>query len=647
MRIQSALEKVFRLSEFRTGQLEVIEAAVAGRDVLAVMPTGAGKSLTYQLPAVVTKGLTIVVSPLIALMRDQVAHLKRLDVRAAALHSGMPEDEQAQTLNQAAGLTLLYLAPERLRSQKVLQKLLGLQNIVRLVVDEAHCVSQWGHDFRPDYQLLGEVRAQLGQLPTTAVTATATLRVQEDIILSLRLEQPKRLVTGFDRPNLAYRVLEVLGEASKLEALHDLLKHLQKPGLVYAGTRREAENLALELQRIGLRASYYHAALETAQRNAVQDAFKLGKLDVVVATNAFGMGVDKRNVRFVIHYRIPGTLEAYYQEAGRAGRDGNPAQCWLLFDRKDRELQAYFIETGTPNQHELKRIWAYFHAARDNQDQINLRIQDLERNLQIPSNKIRVGYLHLETVGALQRLAAQGGFLRAKIAPTPPDFRIEALEQLKASKSAMLEQMLDYAAGSKCRVLSILAYFGETSNKAACGQCDVCQANKIAPWVQRNLIAIQALKPDFWKKSDLPKLLKNTNPRYSTPELERLVTYLQRHGYLLQERLTPKALALLEQPSSNTPTQRKPDSLLEDYLGGMTLEHIANKNGIQIPVVEKRLERALERGELEPRRCISDARLERVQKVAEVIGFSPLAKLSAALPEYSKLELKAARMLLE
>jgi ATP-dependent DNA helicase RecQ len=647
MHIQTALEKVFRLSEFRTGQLEVIQAAVAGRDVLGVMPTGAGKSLTYQLPAVLSSGLTIVVSPLIALMRDQVANLERLGVLSAALHSGLSEEEQLQTLNRASSLKLFYLAPERLRSAAVLKHLQHLK-IARLVIDEAHCVSQWGHDFRPDYQLLGEVRAALNDPPTTAVTATATLAVQDDILATLRLENPVRLVTGFDRPNLAYRVLEVLGEASKLEALRELVARLQKPGLVYAGTRREAEELALELQRLGLRASCYHAALESTQRNAVQDAFKSGKLDVVVATNAFGMGVDKRDVRFVIHHRIPGTLEAYYQEAGRAGRDGKPSQCWLLFDPKDRELQMHFIETSTPNQHELKRIWGYFHAARDERDQISLRLQDLERNLQIPSNKIRVGYQHLETVGALERLAAQGGTLRAKISPTPPDFRISALEQLKNSKTTMLEQMLGFAASPKCRALAILEYFGETSPSQPCGQCDVCQPNLMSLWVRRSLAHLRGVKSEFWKKPNLVRLLKEVNPHYSNPELERLLEFLQQHGYLKDQHLTPKALLALEQTETPAPTQTEiPDTLLEDFVAGMTVPELASKHGVQTTAIEKRLERALERGELEAVQCIAADRLQAVRSIAEEIGFSPLSKLANALPTHSKLELKAARMLLE
>jgi ATP-dependent DNA helicase RecQ len=648
MHIQIALEKVFHLSEFRTGQREVIEAAVSGRDVLGVMPTGAGKSLTYQLPAVVSSGLTIVVSPLIALMRDQVANLERRGVLAAALHSGMSQDEQDQTLTRASSLKLFYLAPERLRSKAVLERLTRLK-IARLVIDEAHCVSQWGHDFRPDYQLLGEARAALGHPPTTAVTATATLAVQDDIIQTLALQDPFRLVTGFDRPNLAYRVFEVLGDSSKQEALHDLLKRLPKPGLVYAGTRREAEDLALELQRLGLRASCYHAALETSARNAVQDAFLSGKLEVVIATNAFGMGVDKRDVRFVIHHRIPGTLEAYYQEAGRAGRDGKPSQCWLLFDPKDRELQMHFIETSTPSQHELKRLWAYFHAARDEQDRISLRVFDLERNLQIPSNKIRVGYQHLETVGALERLPAQGGFLKAKIAQTPPDFRIQTLEELKKRKTAMLEQMLHFASAQQCRRRSILQYFGESSQVPDCRQCDVCQPNPTSPWVRRTLEHLRGVKSEFWRKPNLLRIIKEVNPQYSAPELERLLADLQNKGYLDQtQRLTPQALLVLEQPVEALRVLAEvSDAVLEEFRSGVPLPEIATKHGVHLPAIEKRLERALERGELEPSECIGQKRLGHVRSVAEEVGFSPLAKLQAALPDYSKLELKAARMLLE
>ncbi len=649
MNIDIALSKVFRLTSFRVGQREVIQAAVAGRDVLGVMPTGAGKSLTYQLPAVVATGLTVVVSPLIALMRDQVASLEKLGIKAVALHSGLSEEDQEKALRLANSVKMLYLAPERLRSKAVLERLQQV-NISRLVIDEAHCVSQWGHDFRPDYQLMSEARVALGNPPVTAVTATATQEVQRDIAESLKLENPYKLVTGFDRPNLAYRVWEVLGDASKLEALRELVLRLPKPGLVYAGTRREAEELALDLQSLGIRASAYHAALETSVRNAVQDAFKHGKIEVVIATNAFGMGVDKKDVRFVIHHRIPGTLEAYYQEAGRAGRDGKPAQCWLLFDPKDRDLQAHFIENSTPSQHELKRLWAYFHAARDEQNQVSIRIFDLERNLQIPSNKIRVGYNHLETVGALERLAAQGGFLRARIAETAPNFKVKALEDLKRHKSQMLEQIMNYAAGKTCRAKAILDYFGETKDFTVCGQCDLEIPNPMPIWTRRTLEHLRGVKSDFFKKPNLIRIAKEVNPAFSNPEVERLLDQLRFDGYLDgTQLLTANALQALEQ----TPEISKPmlleaaDSILEDFRAGLTLPQIATKNGLKETIIEKRLERALEKGELEPSQCISNPRLEQVRVIAEEIGFSPLAKLSAALPAFSLLELKAARRLLE
>jgi ATP-dependent DNA helicase RecQ len=649
MNIDIALEKVFRLTAFRVGQREVIEAAVAGQDVLGVMPTGAGKSLTYQLPAVLGTGLTVVVSPLIALMRDQVASLEKLGVKAVALHSGLSEDEQVQALQKASSVKMLYLAPERLRSKMVLEHLAKI-SIARLVVDEAHCVSQWGHDFRPDYQLLFEARVALGNPPVTAVTATATREVQRDIALSLQLQDPYTIVTGFDRPNLAYRVWEVLGEASKLEALRDLITRMPKPGLVYAGTRREAEDLTLELRGMGVKASCYHAALETSTRNAVQDAFKHGKLEVVIATNAFGMGVDKKDVRFVIHYRIPGTLEAYYQEAGRAGRDGKPSQCWLLFDAKDRDLQAHFIETSTPTQHELKRLWAYFHAARDEQNQISIRVMDLERNLNIPSNKIRVAYNHLETVGALERLAAQAGFSRARIAETPPNFKVKALEDLKKHKTLMLEQILGFAAGKTCRAVSILEYFGETSSLKACGQCDICVPNPMPIWTRRTLEHLRGVKSDFFKKPNLVRIAKEVNPAFSNPEVEKLLEKMRLEGYLDgTQLLTPKALKALEvipEPVKSI-TLEIPDGILEDFTAGMGIAALATKNGVNEDAIEKRLERALEKGELEPTGCITKSRLEQVRVIADEIGFSPLAKLSAALPKFSKLELKAARMLLE
>ena len=344
--IDDLLQQVFRLPQFRLRQREVIQDVLAGNDVVCVMPTGAGKSLCFQLPALLLKGLTVVVSPLISLMADQVHQLEALGVPVLLLNSSQTGQEQSRALSQLhAGFSgLLYLAPERFAAasfQRVLPEL--KPNL--LVVDEAHCLSFWGHDFRPEYMRLAEVREQLGSPVTMALTATATPPVRNDIVSMLKLRSPKMHVTGFDRPNLTYACRRMDFEYAKDEALAHGLEKQPGSGIVYCATRKKVEQLALTLRekfpQRTIRA--YHAGMESDSRTQAQQDFMAHADAVVVATNAFGMGINKPDIRFVVHYNIPASLEAYYQEAGRAGRDGRPAQCVLYCSLVDRHTQEFFI----------------------------------------------------------------------------------------------------------------------------------------------------------------------------------------------------------------------------------------------------------------------------------------------------------------
>src|SRR5437867_588042 len=328
----------FKLNSFRPGQREVISAILDGHDCLCIMPTGGGKSLCYQLPAVAREGLTLVVSPLIALMKDQVDSLTALGIAATFINSSLAPAEAYQRINDmAAGrFDLVYIAPERLRSSLFLEKLRETK-VQLLAVDEAHCISEWGHDFRPDYARLGRLRQRLNNPQTIALTATATPDVRRDIVAQLQIREPKIFITGFSRPNLQFEVQQAMSEPERDQLLINFLRETPGAGIIYSATRKGCEQLVPALSATaGRRVDMYHAGLDPDVRRRVQDDFMSDKTPIIVATNAFGMGIDKPDLRFVVHYNIPGTLEAYYQEAGRAGRDGLPSRCLLFFAYRDR-----------------------------------------------------------------------------------------------------------------------------------------------------------------------------------------------------------------------------------------------------------------------------------------------------------------------
>ncbi len=500
----SLLQKYFGFSSFRRGQKEAVQHILQGSNTLVIMPTGAGKSLIYQYSALALAerskdivAVTLVISPLIALMKDQVDNLRRHEISATYINSTLSVAEQRQRSNQMLqGLySLVYVAPERLRQSSFIE---ALKNIVLhlFVIDEAHCISSWGHDFRPDYRRIAGVRKELGQPLTIALTATATSLVQNDIVELLGIQEAPRVVTGFNRPNLSFEVFHTSGTHSKLQEIAFLLQEQSEKEksqlvggacIIYVATRKEAEEVASFIgQKLSLPCAYYHAGLAGQRREQIQNAFSNGNLPIVIATNAFGMGIDRKDVRLVIHYNIPGTLEAYYQEAGRAGRDGLPSRAILLYSVQDRSLQEFFIRQNSFTLQQLHQLYQCLQNLPQTEGSRIVGLLNLGKLLGWEQQKLRLGLSYLEKAGILENTGfAITEEIALRLTPLAlgnwdekaARVSTRQIEEYSQHRKNQLEQMGYYAQAESCRRQILLSYFSDPSDMvdlSANRCCDYC-----------------------------------------------------------------------------------------------------------------------------------------------------------------------------
>jgi ATP-dependent DNA helicase RecQ len=472
-RLRRVAGDVFGWQNLRPGQLEAMQHLLQGRDVLVVMPTGSGKSAVYQIPAQLLDGPTVVISPLIALQRDQVASLTGRDAGGAVVvNSAQSGGASEASLDQirAGKAEYVFLSPEQLAKPELVDRLAAARPSL-IAIDEAHCVSGWGHDFRPDYLQLGRVIERLGHPPVIALTATASPPVRDDIVAALGLTDVRQIIRGFDRPNLSLQVRRYVEEGDKRRALVEDAAARDGLGLVYVATRRDAESYAADLREAGRESAFYHAGMKAADRERVHEMFQNDKVGVVVATSAFGMGIDKPDVRYVLHAAPPDSPDSYYQEIGRAGRDGEPAEAVLFYRSEDLGLRRFFAG-GRPDEEKLLTAATLVHGHGG-----TVRARDLRTTMEIGASKLTGLVNLLERAGAIV-VTGRGDLRYAGDGPAPEQAVARAMELDESRRNvdaSRIDMMRGYAETTGCRRRFLLEYFGEPF-EGPCGNCDTCRA---------------------------------------------------------------------------------------------------------------------------------------------------------------------------
>ncbi len=472
--IQQILKEYFGFDNLRNPQEAIIQRTLQGKHSLVIMPTGSGKSLTYQIPALLLDDLTIVISPLIALMKDQVDVLKKRNIDAEFINSSLSGTERENRYKDVARgkYKMLYVTPERFRKKEFLE-ILSRRRVSLLAVDEAHCISEWGHDFRPDYTRLKEFRLLMHNPPTIALTATATPDVQRDILkqLDLSSEEVQLFHEGIDRPNLFLEVQNVWGEDEKLAKILEIVHDHEGNGIIYFVLIKDLKSMSELLRSRKVKHLTYHGDLDTSQRKKVQDVFMNGENNLVLATNAFGMGIDKENIRYVMHAQIPGSLEAYYQEIGRAGRDGKPSVCSLLYDEQDLNIQLEFMKWNNPGAGFYDRLYRLLHS-----DLMRANAEGLEYLKEQMTYKNRRDFRLETALGMLDRYGVTEGDIESRnlqlTGELPEQLTDEDyLQRKKENEQQKLYKIMMYTKTEDCRKAFIHDYFG-IPHSGSCGACD-------------------------------------------------------------------------------------------------------------------------------------------------------------------------------